>query len=114
MTAIHVATTYPYGRAPVVRKHPCVVCGKPNSAVRVGTRCREHSDHDQRTRGRVRTQPVVREEPAVAWYDNDSDIATYRHERARRLARKSGELAREQAAIEEARAILGLVAVGQS
>jgi len=87
MTAIILGSAYPEGRAPTERKYPCIACRAPLSAVRVGTRCRKCSDLDQRTRGRVRTRPVVREVPAVAWYDNDSDIATYRAEKLAKTER---------------------------
>lgn len=104
MTALTLGTIYPCGRAPIQRKYPCVVCRTPLSAVRVGTRCREHSDHDQRTRGRVRTRPVVREELSVAWYDTDSDVALYR---ATKLAKtERGPATRAEQALRAAAAQL--------
>lgn len=85
-----VIRPYPRDRASVKRKHPCVVCAEPESAVRAGTRCRGCSEADQRTRSRIRTRPAPKVQQIPRY---DSDVELYRAEKQARAEQTARELA---------------------
>lgn len=113
-------------KRPVSRPHTCMCCNRPRTARRKATRCTECSATYQHYRRNGYSNPTGRTEadmrerltatgeyvpkaptPSNAkWYDNDSDIARYRAEKARVTKRDIGSAESVDVAIAEARAIL--------